>query len=425
MASAFANISFTDNVKQFQSKMGSRQHYQQFEMGENETVKLTEFEKAFIEQRDSFYQATVSQNGWPYVQHRGGPIGFLKVIDDQTIGYADFTGNRQYLSVGNLSGDERICLFLMDYQLQRRLKIWGRARLVDPNTESALIAQLEPANFRAPVERGIVINIEAFDWNCPKYITPRFTKPEVEAVFAEQQLSKENIAYHYPGTGTIPVVITAVAQVTNDVRTYHLSHREQKPLPSFQAGAHINVPVQTADGSKTIRSYSLINTNHHADNYQVAVKLDKAGKGGSAAIHQHWQVGTQLNIDAPNNYFGLHQDSRPALLIAGGIGITAIMAMAAELKQKHVNFELHYTSQTPQQMAFKDQVLNLFQEECHLYFSRTATPNRLDINELIKTASAQIMIYVCGPKTLIQQALQAAENLDDNQRKRIHFESFQ
>src|SRR5512139_3220020 len=143
MARAFAKIAFTSKVQAAQARMGSRSAYRASELGATEPAELGPYEIEFIGERDSFYPGTVGENGWPYVQHRGGPAGFLKVLDPQTIGYADFSGNRQYISVGNLVGDDRVSLFLMDYAGQRRLKVWGRARLVDEDDDPALIARLE------------------------------------------------------------------------------------------------------------------------------------------------------------------------------------------------------------------------------------------------------------------------------------------
>jgi uncharacterized protein len=145
---------------------------------------LNEHEAAFIGERDSFYQATVSESGWPYIQHRGGPLGFLKVLDDRTIGFADFRGNVQYLSVGNLNANERISLILMDYPNRQRLKIWGCARIVHEIDDPDLMAKLELPSYKARVERGIVIHIEALDWNCPQHITPRYAKAEVDNLIA-------------------------------------------------------------------------------------------------------------------------------------------------------------------------------------------------------------------------------------------------
>jgi predicted pyridoxine 5'-phosphate oxidase superfamily flavin-nucleotide-binding protein len=184
MASAFAEITFTPSVKAAQSFYGSRRANIGFELSENAGNELSENEANFIAERDSFYQATVSESGWPYVQHRGGPKGFLKVLDARTIGFADFRGNRQYLSVGNLSGDNRIALILMDYPNRKRLKIWGRASIVHESDDPELIARLEVPAYRARLERGIVIHVEAYDWNCPLHITPRYTKTEVDSLIA-------------------------------------------------------------------------------------------------------------------------------------------------------------------------------------------------------------------------------------------------
>jgi predicted pyridoxine 5'-phosphate oxidase superfamily flavin-nucleotide-binding protein len=141
---------------------------------------------------------SVGENGWPYVQHRGGPKGFLKVLDQKTIGFADFMGNKQYISAGNLSTDDRVSLFIMDYPNRQRLKLWARARIVHKDEEAELIAQLEVPGYQARVERGIIMIIEALDWNCPQHITPRYTKAEVESLIAplldEIQALKAQIA---------------------------------------------------------------------------------------------------------------------------------------------------------------------------------------------------------------------------------------
>jgi predicted pyridoxine 5'-phosphate oxidase superfamily flavin-nucleotide-binding protein len=127
--------------------------------------------------------ATVTETGWPYIQHRGGPVGFMRVLDDRTLGFADFRGNRQYISLGNLSTDDRVSLFFMDYPNRRRLKLFGRARAVGLD-DAALLARLEMPEYRARIERGFLITVEGFDWNCPQHITPRVTVEEMEAVTA-------------------------------------------------------------------------------------------------------------------------------------------------------------------------------------------------------------------------------------------------
>ena len=179
MGHKFAEIAFTPNVKKAQEVNGSRRSYARLEHGEVHHDVLGPNEAAFIAERDSFYMATVSETGWPYIQHRGGPPGFIRVLDKKTIGFADFRGNRQYVSVGNLETDDRISMILMDYPNRTRLKILGRTRLVRLDEHDTL-HRLSLPDYRAAVERGVVITIEAFDWNCPQHITPRFTVAETE-----------------------------------------------------------------------------------------------------------------------------------------------------------------------------------------------------------------------------------------------------
>jgi hypothetical protein len=179
MGHKFAELAFTPNVKAAQELNGSRRAYSRMESGEDHHDVLGPDEAAFIAARDSFYMATVSETGWPYIQHRGGPPGFVRVLDEKTIGLADFRGNRQYVSVGNLRTDDRVSLFLMDYPNRARLKILGRARIVDAN-DHEMLRHLSMPDYKAQVERGILISVEAVDWNCPQHITPRFTLAELE-----------------------------------------------------------------------------------------------------------------------------------------------------------------------------------------------------------------------------------------------------
>ena len=183
MGRKFAEIAFTDTVKQVQTAMGSRRSYRKMETGGEAGDRLGEQEAAFIGARDSFYMASVGETGWPYVQHRGGPAGFVRVLDEGSIGFADFGGNKQYVSVGNLMTDDRVSLFFMDYANRARLKILGRVKLVGGQSAddgAGILGRLQVPEYRATVERGFVIGVEAFDWNCPQHITPRYTLDQVE-----------------------------------------------------------------------------------------------------------------------------------------------------------------------------------------------------------------------------------------------------
>jgi predicted pyridoxine 5'-phosphate oxidase superfamily flavin-nucleotide-binding protein len=181
MAANFLKHAVTDSVRKAQEHYFGRS---QTFAGAPERDALTDDERAFIESRDSFYMATVSENGWPYIQHRGGPPGFLRVLDPQTLAFADYRGNRQMLSTGNLAANNRVSLFLMDYPQRARLKILGHARVEDARGHRELVEQLAEPDVHPIVERLFFIDIVSFDWNCPKYITPRFTAEEIQEVVA-------------------------------------------------------------------------------------------------------------------------------------------------------------------------------------------------------------------------------------------------
>lgn len=186
MGHKFADIAFTDSVRRIQETEGSREAYASWDKGTDVNQKLSEREAEFIAERDSFYLASVSETGWPYVQHRGGPAGFVRVLDNQTIGYSDFAGNRQYVSLGNIIENDRVSLIFMDYLNRKRLKVLGRIRLVkDADSES--LALLGVPGYRARVERSFFITIEAFDWNCPKYITRRYTELQAKQLIHDSR----------------------------------------------------------------------------------------------------------------------------------------------------------------------------------------------------------------------------------------------
>lgn len=183
MARNFAEIAFTESVKSQQEKYGSRKSYARMEAQERGT-ELSFAEADFIAERDSFYLATVGENGFPYVQFRGGPKGFLKVLDQRTLAYADYRGNLQYISVGNLNRNDKAALILMDYAHRQRLKIYARVQVIEAKDAPELIGQLQDTAYHAQVERAMVLHVEAFDWNCPQHITPRYTLEEIRELNA-------------------------------------------------------------------------------------------------------------------------------------------------------------------------------------------------------------------------------------------------
>lgn len=178
MSYGFLDIAVTPSVRAVQAQMGADHLWQDFK-GHREFDRFCDDEAAFIAGRDSFYMATVSETGWPYVQHRGGPPGFLKLIDERTLAFADYRGNRQYISAGNLAFDDRACLFLMDYARRARLKIYVHVDTLAPDDDPALAARVNVPGYKAKIERIFRLRLASFDWNCPQHITPRFTEEEV------------------------------------------------------------------------------------------------------------------------------------------------------------------------------------------------------------------------------------------------------
>ena len=197
MAHKFGSLVFSPVVKALQERYGSRRQYAKLEKAAESPDRFGPEESAFIAGRDSVYLASVGATGWPYIQHRGGPRGFLKVVDDRTLAFADFSGNKQFISAGNLTTDPRVALILVDYPQQARLKILGRTEIFDGEPASAWVDRVRDPHDKAAIERVFVIHVDAFDWNCPQHITPRCTAEEIQEAMAPveqqlQQLQQEN-----------------------------------------------------------------------------------------------------------------------------------------------------------------------------------------------------------------------------------------
>ena len=181
----YAEIAFSDASKRFQERYGSRASYARMEQFKNPDG-LTEYEIEFISHQDNFYMATNGKDGFPYIQFRGGPNGFLRVLDDQTLGFVDFGGNKQYISVGNLTTNNKVALFLLDQAAKTRLKIYAEAEILEIKDNTELFEKLDLGDYKYRPERIIVLHVKAYDWNCPQHITERYTLEEISAEFSAQ-----------------------------------------------------------------------------------------------------------------------------------------------------------------------------------------------------------------------------------------------
>jgi len=192
MAYSFLDIARTPSVIAAQQENGSAELYGRPDIPRDYT-HFTPKEAAFIAERDSFYLATVSETGWPYVQHRGGPAGFLRLLDERTLAFSDYRGNRQYISLGNASVNPRVSLFLMDYPNRRRLKIYARMETRQLDADAALSAATASPDYSGKAERVILFHLEAFDWNCPQHITPRFSEAELVKALEPARIRMEQL----------------------------------------------------------------------------------------------------------------------------------------------------------------------------------------------------------------------------------------
>ncbi len=444
MGHKFAEIAFTPAVKQVQSEQKSRAGYARWENALDANHLLSQQEANFITTRDSFYMASVSETNWPYVQHRGGPEGFLKVIDEKTIGFADYSGNRQYISTGNVRNNDRVSLFLMDYPSKSRLKILGRIKTINGDNAKE-IAQLKSKGFSAPIERGFIIHIEGFDWNCPKYITPRYTETQIKnfiepiqqeneqlkAALTQQAQSEiatnisENISEKVLGDGPLQLVISGIRQLTPRIRAFELKSPNGNKLPEVTAGSHLQVPVKLANGELVLRHYSICSNPLRRDIYELAVLNESNGSGGSTAIFQQYQLGLVIGCQLPENYFQLqikqHSLGAKAILIAGGIGITPIKAMAQSLQAKSMSFTVHYAGKSSEEMAFSDRLKRALGEAISLY--STKENQRMNIRNILVNAGKDDVFYLCGPNRLIDGFIDEATRLKIP-LERLHFERF-
>ncbi len=441
MGHKFAEIGFTPRVKALQLLHGSRANYENFENRADSNSELSSREAEFISERDSFYVASVSESGWPYVQHRGGPRGFMKVLDGKTIGFADYSGNRQYMTTGNVQGDDRVSLFFMDYPNRRRLKMFGRVEIVgndhgNDNENDHVLSRLEDPEYPAQVERAFLIRVEGFDWNCPQHITPRFTEDEISATVETLQWENAVLRQRAPeaalrpsqaalvgalGVGQLELVVSGIRQLTPRVRGIELRHPSGDELPAVTAGSHLRLPVLLADGSVGERHYSICSDPRQRERYELAVLREDDGAGGSIFVHRDIQIGQRFNTDYPENHFSLAAPEIPKVLIAGGIGITPINAMSYELSRTEADFHLHYAGSSMRELALHSELKERLGERLTTYTSEAG--QRLELLQVLRQAPADAEFYACGPDRLIAGLFAAAREAGIK-RERIHVERF-
>lgn len=387
------------------------------EAEEASNCKLGHDEVEFIAGRDSFYMTSLIQTHWPNVQYWNGPAGFLRVIDERTLGFAEFDDNSKYGHVGDFHNNDHVALFFVDYPNRPRLKITGRVRTVAPK-ERELLGQVEVNDNRGDTIRGYLVHIESIDWDCHQQIPPRFMESQIGELIAPPPKGKSAFKasaafYHRPvkqGDGHLELVISGVRQLTPRIRAYELRDSDGNDLPTVQAGSHLRIPVQLESGENVYRHYSICSNPARRDIYEIAVLCEGEGESSSKAVHALFELGMHLHCSMAENNFSLHLDARPAVLIAGGIGVTAIKPMAQVLKARGNAVHLHYAGRNEGEMAFRDRLLREFEDAISIY--RSSEGQRMNMASILSSAPKDAVFYVCGPNSLMESVSAAVRSLN-------------
>ena len=367
-----SDIAFTPTVKGIQERLGSRRNYHETEEDPDWWLdRITPELAEFIAERDSFYLGTTSAEGQPYIQHRGGPPGFLKVLDDRTLAFADFSGNRQYISYGNLNDNDKAFIFLMDYTNRKRIKVWGTAKVVEDDPE--LMQQLTDPNYRGKPERAFVFRISLWDGNCPQHINPRYTEEQI------QKLPECPCCDPNPGRFSGTLEVAEVLDETEHVKTIRLVQPGGGNIPfEYLPGQFLTLDIEPG-GKRTRRSYTIASTPTRPECLEITVKREEMGLV-SRYLHNEAIPGCQLRLSAPAGKFTFTGKDRDSIvLIAAGVGITPMMSVVRyltdqnwegeifmilsfrnlkefiflreieELKERHRNFHLEVTLSRPEE----------------------------------------------------------------------------
>lgn len=413
-----SDVAFSPTVKAIQERHGSRRNYEETEQDsdwwlDTVTPQLAEF----IAERDSFYLGTANAEGQPYIQHRGGPKGFLKVLDDRTLAFADFSGNRQYISYGNLNDNSKAFIFLMDYTNRKRIKIWGTAKVVEDDPD--LIQRLKDPNYRGKPERAFVFRITLWDGNCPQHINPRYTEEEIHELpdcpCCEPKRGK------FSGT----LEVSEVVDETEDVKTFRLVQPGGGNIPfTYLPGQFLTLEV-TPQGKRIGRSYTIASTPSRPDCLEITVKREEKGLV-SKYLHSEIKPGSSLKFTAPSGTFTFTgKEHNSIVLIAAGVGITPVMSVVRYLTDQNWNGEIYLllSFRRRKDFIFHSEIEDLRGRHRNLHVEVTMSRpeedwngstgrinKRLITNFVPKTPTHRF--HICGPEPMMQDVRTMLSELD-------------
>ncbi len=413
-----SDVAFTPTVKGLQERLGSRRNYEETEEDQEwwldgVTPELAEF----IAERDSFYLGTASADGQPYIQHRGGPKGFLKVLDDHTLAFADFSGNRQYISYGNLNDNDKAFIFLMDYTNRKRIKVWGTARVVEDDPE--LLEKLTDPSYRGKPERAFIFRLSLWDGNCPQHINPRYTEEQI------QELPECPCCDPNPGRFSGTLEVAEVHNETENVKTFQLSQPDGGKIPfDYLPGQFLTLDIEPG-GKRTRRSYTIASTPTRPECLEITVKREEMGLA-SRYLHDEVKPGSQLRLSAPAGKFTFTGKERDSIvLIAAGVGITPLMSVVRYLTDQNWEGEIFMllSFRRLEDFIFHKEIEGLKERHRNLHVEVTLSRPEGDwsgptgrirkelITDFVPEATSRLF-HICGPEPMMRDVRAMLEELE-------------
>ena len=339
--------------------------------------------------------------------HRGGHPGFVQ-IKSQVLKIPDYQGNSMFNTLGNIEIYPQAGFVFIDFENKKLLQLSGNAKVLWDQEDPTELSGGTQRFWELEVDKWIETELpESIDWQFFDYSphNPREKKS------AEKQ------------TDNLRLEVAAVENKTDSVKLFRLVSQEKQILPAFEPGAHLPISLSLPNGKLIDRHYSLVSSSNENRFYEIAVQREDQGRGGSLYMHQQIQLGSFISAKPPRNEFPLVDHNGCTLLIAGGIGITPMISMIQDLKERNKLFELHYIAKTKSEMAFYKELKTLAGDNAYFYFSKEIDSRPLDIKAVMKSATNNTHIYVCGPVRMINDVKAVANQLEWDQ-SRVHFESF-
>ncbi|NKB71204.1 MAG: 2Fe-2S iron-sulfur cluster binding domain-containing protein [Candidatus Latescibacteria bacterium] len=420
-----SDVAFTPAVKSLQQRLGSRANYQETEQDPDWWLNtITPDLAAFIAERDSFYLGTASADGQPYIQHRGGPVGFLKVLDERTLAFADFVGNRQYVSYGNLNENDKAFIFLMDYTSRTRIKIWGTAKVVEDDPQ--LMERLADPDYHGKPERAFLFRIALWDKNCPQHITPRYTEKQI------QDLPECPCCDPKPGRFSGSLEVAEIVAETANVKTLRLVQPGGGNIPfEYLPGQFLTLDIETA-GKRIKRSYTIASSPTRPECLEITVKREEMGLV-SGYLHRQIKPGDSLRLSAPAGGFTFTGAEHASIvLIAAGVGITPMMSVVRYLTDTEWTGDIFLllSFRRIQDFIFAKEIDQLKNRHPNLHVAVTLTSPETDwagpTGRIDKELIAEFVpgiagrrVHICGPEPMmedVQTLLQKLQVPQDNIR---------